>query len=113
MKADYPHFHSLYFHEELTEHFSLAMAEQRFLRRFRGKANRLTAALMLKSLGYLGYFPQNTRQIPISIRRFVGQQLGHSQPIGIPGSVARRSRARQWADIRAFTGWRPATVVCQ
>ena len=104
MKADYPHFNSLYFHEELTEHFSLAAAEHRFLRRFRGKANRFTAALMLKSLGYLGYFPKSPRDIPIAIRRFVGQQLGYPQPIGVPGTVAQRNRVRQWADIRAFRG---------
>lgn len=110
MKADYPRFNALYFHEELTEHFSLAAAEHRFLRRFRGKANRFTAALMLKSLGYLGYFPKRSREIPIAIRRFVGQQLGDPQLIDVPGVVAQRSRVRQWADIRAFTGWRPATT---
>lgn len=46
MKADYPHFKSLYFHEELMEYFSLAEPEQRFLRCFRGQANRRTATLM-------------------------------------------------------------------
>jgi hypothetical protein len=63
MNGEYPRFKTSYLQEELSEHFLLGPAEIEFVRNRRGDANRQGIAILLKSLPYLGYFPE------ISVRR--------------------------------------------
>jgi len=65
MKGDYPHFRALYAHEELVEHFLLAPHERLLISQLRGDVNRHGAAVLLKSLSYLGYFPDNLDCVPL------------------------------------------------
>ena len=64
MKGDYPRFRTSYLHEDLVEHFLLQPDELAFVGGFRGEANRNGVALLLKSLGYLGYFPPRLDTVP-------------------------------------------------
>ena len=59
MKGDYPRFRVSYQHEELAEHFLLQAAEIEFIKEFRGDVNRNVVGILLKSLLYLGYFPES------------------------------------------------------
>jgi Domain of unknown function (DUF4158) len=58
MSKAYPHFKPSYPHDELVEHFLLTPADLQFVLAFRGDANRLGVALLLKVLPYLGYVPR-------------------------------------------------------
>ncbi len=75
MKGDYPRFLASYQHEELVEHFLLQAAEIEFIKEFRGDVNRNVVGVLLKSLLYLGYFPESLDQVPAAIRSFIATQL--------------------------------------
>ena len=62
--GDYPRFTSNLSHEELIEHFLLSETEQKFMAQFRKDTNCHGAAILLKSLQYLGYFPQHLSEVP-------------------------------------------------
>ncbi|MGH9454560.1 MAG: Tn3 family transposase, partial [Terriglobia bacterium] len=110
MKSEYPRFKFLYSHEELREHFSLASVERQFIKRFRGRANRYTAAVMLKALPYLGYLPKSLQHVPAEVRVFIGSQLGYAQDVSHDYRWDSSTRERHWVKIRSFTGWRSATT---
>ncbi len=75
MKGDYPHFKALYAHEELVELFLLTPPERLLISQLRGDVNRHGAAVLLKSLSCLGYFPDNLADVPPEIKEFVAKQL--------------------------------------
>jgi len=110
MEGEYPRFKSSYLQEELAEGFQLGPDEFDFVYRYRGDHNRHGIAILLKSLLYLGYFPETLQEVPESVRLFLGKQLGllwdHSDDYRRTGST----RDYHLAQIRAFTGWRFATA---
>src|SRR5215469_833294 len=110
MEGEYPRFKSLYLQEELAEAFQLGPGEFDFVCRYRGDHNRHGIAILLKSLLYLGYFPETPQEVPESVRLFLGKQLGllWDQSDGYRGSGGTRDY--HLAQIRAFTGWRFATA---
>ena len=59
MTGDYPRFRTAYSHDELVEHFLLTPTEQDLIAQCRGDVNRHGVAVLLKSLHYLGYFPES------------------------------------------------------
>jgi hypothetical protein len=67
MKGDYPRFKATYAHEELVEHFLLSPAEQALIATCRGDVTRHGMAVLLKSVQYLGYFPD--------VKTFIAHQL--------------------------------------
>lgn len=75
MKGDFPRFRAVYQHDELVAHFLLQDAEREFIGEFRGDANRKGVAVLLKSLLYLGYFPDSLDQVPSTVRTFIAAQL--------------------------------------
>src|SRR5262249_55519194 len=75
MAGDDPRFKASYTHEELVEHFLLSPAEQALIATCRGLANRHGAAVLLKVVQYLGYFPADHRQVPETVRTFMAHQL--------------------------------------
>ena len=110
MEGEYPRFKSSYLQEELAEGFQLGPDEFDFVYRYRGDHNRHGIAILLKSLLYLGYFPETLQEVPESVRLFLSKQLGllwdHSDDYRRTGST----RDYHLAQIRAFTGWRFATA---
>ena len=75
MKGDYPRFKATYEHEELVESFLLSPAERVLVDTCRGDVNRHGVAVLLKSVQYLGYFPDDLRQVPPTVKTFIAHQL--------------------------------------
>lgn len=75
MKGDYPQFQKSYSHKELIEHFTLGGTDREFIAQLRGDVNRHGAAILLKSLQHIGYFPQHINEIPNQIKAFIAKQL--------------------------------------
>jgi len=73
MEGEYPRFKSSYLQEELAEGFQLGPDEFDFVYRYRGDHNRHGIAILLKSLLYLGYFPETLQEVPESVRLFLGK----------------------------------------
>lgn len=85
------------------------MPERQFVQAFRGTANQQAMAILLKVLPHLGYFPRALQQVPAQVRRFIAEQLGHTQDESRRYAWHSRTRERHWVKIRSFTGWRAAT----
>jgi hypothetical protein len=83
MAGDYPRFKASYTHEELVEHFLLSPAEHALIATCRGAVNRHGAAVLLKAVQYLGYFPDDLRQVPETVRTFIAHQ-------GLAAAVVRK-----------------------
>jgi len=110
MKGDYPRFRLTYTHEELVEHFLLPPDELRFVSELRGDANRSSAAVLLKSLQYLGYFPPQLEVVPEAVRLFIARQLNllwDPTPLYPWNSGTRDAHL---ALLRKHTGWRFPTA---
>ena len=75
MQGDYPHFKMTYSHDELVEHFLLSPAEQALIATCRSDVTRHGMAVLLKSVQYLGYFPDDFRQVPQDVKTFIAHQL--------------------------------------
>jgi hypothetical protein len=65
-------------------------------------------AILLKGLGYLGYFPES-QQVPPSIRSFVGKQLGLLTDLTNQHPWESSTRERHLGQIHENTGWRSMT----
>jgi len=74
MKGDYPRFRDIYTDEELAENFFLSPSERLFVDECRSDTNRLVVAVLLKSLTYLGYFPE-LQDVPAQVLAFIAKQL--------------------------------------
>jgi TnpA family transposase len=75
VKGDYPHFKATYAHEELVEHFLLSPGEQALIDTCRGDVTRHGMAVLLKAVQYLGYFPDDFRQVPQDVKTCIAHQL--------------------------------------
>jgi len=106
MKGDYPRFQESYSHEELIEHFLMDEEEREFIAQFRGDANRHGAALLLKSVEHLGYFPRQANEIPTVVKIFIAKQLNLTGDLSIQYLWASRTRGDHLAWIRQQTGFR-------
>jgi len=105
MKGEYPSFKATYTHEELIEHFLLSDAEQQFLQQVRGEVNRHGVAILLKSLPYLGCFPQHVREVPTEVRVFIAQQLSLLWDPSEHYPWDTRTRDNHFALVRKYTGF--------
>lgn len=104
---DYPHINPHTSQEELSEHFTLTAQERFFLSQWRKDGNVLGAAVLLKTLVYLGYPPRKKEDVPEHIISLISQQLGVN-----PKELETYNwKGRLWdfhlAAIREFTGFRP------
>ena len=75
MTGDYPSFRATYAHEELVEHFLLSPAERALVDTCHGDVNRHGMAVLLKTVQYLGCFPDDLQQMPEAVRTFIAHQL--------------------------------------
>lgn len=69
-----------------------------------GDANRQSVAVLLKAVQYLGYFPNDLRQVMEAVRTFTAHQLLWDRTEEYPWHS--RTRDRHLASIRSHTGWR-------
>jgi hypothetical protein len=104
MKGDFPRFKAVYQPEELVEYFLLQDDESGFIRSFRGDVNRNTVTVLLKSLLYLGYFPESLEQISQSVRDFIASQLNLLWDQTPHYHWASSSNDLHLSQIRTFTG---------
>jgi Domain of unknown function (DUF4158) len=100
MKGDYPRFRAAYEREDLAAHFLLTASDQELIAQCRGDVNRHGIAVLLKSLWYLGYFPDDLRKVPREVREYLAGQLNllwdyteHHYPYVL---AADRTGARGW-----------------
>lgn len=106
MKGDYPRFKAAYTHEELVEHFLLSPADREVIDTCYGEVNRHGVAVLLKTVQYLGYFPDDLQQVPPVVRTFIAHQLqllwDHTEDY----PWHSRTRDRHMSLIRHHMGWR-------
>ena len=110
MKGDYPCFPTRYSREQLVVSFTLSLADLQFIDQFRGNVNRYGVAILLKSLQYLGYFPEQLDEVPDSIKSFIAQQLNLSGNLSAQYPWQTRTRDNHFAGIRQYTGFRFPTA---
>ncbi len=106
MKGDYPQFQKSYSHEDLIEHFLLDERDREFITQFRRDTNRHGYAILLKSLQYLGYFPQHIDEVPDQIKVFIAKQLDLTGNPSEQYLWETRTRDNHFAWIRQQTGFR-------
>jgi Domain of unknown function (DUF4158) len=106
MQGDYPRFNTTYTHEELVEHFLLTPADRTLVNTCRGEANRHGVAVLLKSVQYLGYFPDSLGQVPEAVRTFIARQLELLWDHTADYPWQSRSHETHLALIRQYTGYR-------
>lgn len=80
--------------------------EREFIAQFRGDANRHGAAILLKSLQHIGYFPHELSEIPKDVKLFIAKQLNLSEDLSIQYLWDSRTRGDHIAWIRQHTGFR-------
>ncbi|HEX2242791.1 MAG TPA: DUF4158 domain-containing protein, partial [Gammaproteobacteria bacterium] len=81
-----------------------------FAQGFRGDVNRNAVALLLKSLLYLGYFPESLVQVPESVRTFIANQLGLLWDHTPLYRWQSGTKDHHLSLIREYTGWRFPTA---
>jgi TnpA family transposase len=105
-RTAYPRPQSRLSDDERNARYSLSGEERDFVRaNARGTEQRLTLALMLKTFGHLGYFP-DLSEIPEPVRDFVGQQL--DLPPDTPtlaGPQRKPTLFRYRQSVLALLGW--------
>ena len=109
MKGDYPRFRDIYTDEELAEHFFLSRSEHLFVQECRSDANRLVVSILLKSLLYLGYFPE-LNEVPHQVLAFVAKQLDVLKGSANEYSWSRSTKNYHLSIIREETGYRFPTA---
>jgi len=110
MKGDYPCFKAAYVHEELVEHFLLSPAERALVETCHGETNRHSVAVLLKTVQYLGYFPEDLQHVPPAIRTFIAHQLHLLWDHTADYPWQSSTRDRHLALIRQYTGGRFPTA---
>ena len=109
MKGDYPQFKDIYSDEELAEHFFLSSSERLFVAECRSDANRLVVAVLLKSVMYLGYFPE-VEDVPPKVLGYIAKQLDVFKNAADKYSWSRSTKSYHLSIIRAETGYRSPTA---
>lgn len=110
MKGDYPRFRAAYEREDLAAHFLLTASDLELIGQCRGDVNRHGVAVLLKSLWYLGYFPDDLREVPREVREYLAGQLNLLWDYTEHYPADERTRRFHLALIREHTGWRASTA---
>jgi hypothetical protein len=63
-------------HSDLVAHFTLPLDDLRWVRSFRGSANRLALAVQLCGLGFLGYVPHDLSSVPSEVVVRLADRVG-------------------------------------
>ncbi|MGH3259306.1 MAG: Tn3 family transposase, partial [Streptosporangiaceae bacterium] len=91
---------------ELIRYFTLAAADEAFVRKFRGQGNVLGAAVQLCTLPWLGFVPDDLTAAPPAAVARLSERLG--VPVGeLRGYGAReQTRTDHLRELAAYLGWR-------
>jgi hypothetical protein len=91
---------------ELIRYFTLAPADEAFVRKFRGQDNVLGAAVQLCTLPWLGFVPDDVAAAPAAAVARLSERLGI--PVGaLRGYGAReQTRTGHLCEVAAYLGWR-------
>lgn len=91
---------------ELIRYFTLAAADEAFVRKFRGRENVLGASVQLRTLPWLGYVPDDVAAAPAVAVARLSEGLG--APVGeLRGYGARdQTRTGHLREVIAYLGWR-------
>ena len=91
---------------ELIRYFTLAPADEAFVRKFRGQDNVLGAAVQLCTLPWLGFVPDDVAAAPAAVVARLSERLG------IPADTLRGYGAREQTrtghlcEVAGYLGWR-------
>lgn len=90
----------------LNRYFTLAAADEAFVRKFRGRENVLGAAVQLCTLPWLGYVPDDVTAAPAAVVARLSEKLGI--PVGELRRYGTRTQTRtdHLREITAYLGWR-------
>ena len=92
---------------ELIRYFTLAPADEAFVRKFRGRGNVLGAAVQLCTLPWLGFVPDEVAAAPAAAVARLGREAGRSRPASCaataPGS---RPAPAICGESPRYLGWR-------
>jgi len=110
MKGDYPRFRAAYEREDLAAHFLLTASDLELIAQCRGDYNRHGIAVLLKPLWYLGYFPDDLREVPREARKYLASQLNLLWDHTEHYPADERTRWFHLTLIREQTGWRASTA---
>ena len=91
---------------ELIRYFTLAPADEAFVRKFRGQDNVLGAAVQLCTLPWLGFVPDDVAAAPAAVVARLSERLGI--PVGtLRGYGAReQTRTGHLCEVAGYLGWR-------
>jgi Domain of unknown function (DUF4158) len=91
---------------ELIRHFTLAPADEAFVRKFRGRENVRGAAVQMCTLPWLGFVPDDVSSAPVAAVARLSERLG--LPVGeLRGYGARvQTRTDHLREVAAYLGWR-------
>jgi Domain of unknown function (DUF4158) len=91
---------------ELIRYFTLAPDAEAFVRKFRGRDNVLGVAVLLCTLPWLGYVPDDVGAAPAVVVARLSEKLGI--PVGaLRGYGAReQTRTSHLREVAAYLGWR-------
>lgn len=105
MKNLYPRFQESYTQDELIEHFWLTNNEIVFVETFRSEINRQAVAVLLKSLNYLGFFPDGFNEVPEQVKTFIAHELNSLWDVTDLYDWLSSAKDRHYSQIREFSGW--------
>jgi hypothetical protein len=91
----------------LIEHFSLQTDDFDLLKRVRQDSSRLGFTVLLKTLEFLGFPPQEKSVIPAIIVKHIGNQLGLDVELFKQYTWKNRAWDQHISIIREHTGYRP------
>jgi hypothetical protein len=91
---------------ELIRYFTLAPADELFVRKFRGRENVMGAAVQLCTLPWLGYVPDDVTAAPAAAVARLSEKLGI--PVGELRRYGTREQTRtdHLRDVATHLGWR-------
>ncbi|MCI2423734.1 DUF4158 domain-containing protein [Saccharopolyspora sp. K220] len=106
-QAEYGAFPASLSRSELERYFFLDDADRGLLRGKRRTHNRLGFAIQLASVGFLGRFMPDPRQVPSEVAEYLAEQLEIADPSCLKDYGERDGTARTHAgEIQKTEGWR-------
>ena len=94
---------------ELIERWTLTDSEKTLLQK-RAKRNRLGFAILLKFFQIEGRFPTFYKEVPKAAIDFLADQILVSADLWFDYPLKNRTGKRDRQELRAYLGFRPATV---
>jgi TnpA family transposase len=91
---------------ELIRYFTLAPADEAFVRKFRGQDNVMGVAVQLCTLPWLGFVPDDVAAAPAAVVARLSEKLGI--PVGALRGYGSREQTRtgHLREVAAYLGWR-------